>query len=392
MKILFSIHDNFDTNGGGAGATAGLAAALRQRGHEVEVTSFDALQGPRRFKRHVFPLYVAARVLRHGKYDLIDCAHGDAWALVKLWGTFRPRSRPTLVTRNHVLEHRRHEELVQETRLGRHHLSWKYWLYNGTWRLHEVATSLRGADAVVSLNGSERQYLIDRIGLDPARSFCSSNGIAGVLIDRARTLATMPVPEMRPKNIAFIGSYIPMKGITYLVEGMTRVLSDRPETRLTCYGCKTEPNFVLSSFPEVVRKRVTVVPYFRNSEMPEMLADDHIVVYPSLYESFGLAPLEGMACGLVPVCSNIPGPDNYMADGVNGLTVPPRDAGALASAVLELIDDPGKWTRLREGALQTAAQASWAEVAAHTEEIYGEAARFRDGSLLRPANLARAAH
>jgi glycosyltransferase involved in cell wall biosynthesis len=77
-----------------------------------------------------------------------------------------------------------------------------------------------------------------------------------------------------------------------------------------------------------------------------------------------------MACGLVPVATDIAALRTYIRNEKNGLLVPPGDAQALSNALESLIEDPLRWRALRRDALETAAGYSWNELARRFEALY----------------------
>jgi glycosyltransferase involved in cell wall biosynthesis len=79
----------------------------------------------------------------------------------------------------------------------------------------------------------------------------------------------------------------------------------------------------------------------RRSDVPELLAVCDVFVLPSLYEGSSLAVLEAMAAGRPVVSSAIPGTDELIVDGRDGLLVAPGDAPALAAALRRLLADAG---------------------------------------------------
>ena len=91
-------------------------------------------------------------------------------------------------------------------------------------------------------------------------------------------------------------------------------------------------------------------------------------VYPSLYEGFGLPPLEAMACGTPVITSNTSALPEVVGDA--GRMVDPLDADALAEAMASLLDDPEALRTMRAAGLQQAAGFSWRETARRTAEVY----------------------
>lgn len=89
--------------------------------------------------------------------------------------------------------------------------------------------------------------------------------------------------------------------------------------------------------------------------MPDLYASHDVCVLPSTGEPLGIAPLEGMAYGTVPVISSDAGSAGMIREGGNGLIVDVRTPDRIAAAIDRLAGDPDLRTRLSAGALATAA-------------------------------------
>jgi glycosyltransferase involved in cell wall biosynthesis len=372
MNILLSIHHGLDNSTGAPGVTMKLAGALSERGHAVRIISFDDLNRlPGRLRGIVFPWMVFAHVLKHPEYDVLDSSSGDGWVVNFVRRAFGWRKRLLTVTRSHGLEHMGHDLYVKSCKDGYHTMSWKYPLYGGGYRLWECRQSFALADVSLLLNDSECEYAQRHFGVDGTRIAKVGNGISEPIARVAERLITQPAPEVaRPINVAFVGRAIRWKGFPYLSEAMARILARYPASKLGLFGTGGTVEEVLSAFPDALRHRITVIPYYNNDDLPQLLADYQIFAFPSLSEGFGIAPLEAMACGLVPVVSDIPGPREYMRDGENGVVVPVSDARALEDAIAALGHDRARWLALRRGALATALQYSWSDLAARFELLY----------------------
>ena len=79
-----------------------------------------------------------------------------------------------------------------------------------------------------------------------------------------------------------------------------------------------------------------------------------VMLVPSEMESFGLAALEAMACGVPPVASRVGGLPEVVTDGVDGYLVAVGDTGAIAEAALRLLEDTGLHARVAAAARRTA--------------------------------------
>jgi len=128
-----------------------------------------------------------------------------------------------------------------------------------------------------------------------------------------------------------------------------------------------------------VKKRLTVLErrglvrdlgYIESALRPTLMAGARAFVYPSLYEGFGLPPLEAMACGTPVLTSDVASLPEVVGDAA--MLVDPRDVRALASAMERLWNDSALCDELRARGLARAARFSWRETARQTLAVYRE--------------------
>jgi len=108
--------------------------------------------------------------------------------------------------------------------------------------------------------------------------------------------------------------------------------------------------------------------YIPVSELPLWYNAAELFVYPSLYEGFGLPPLEAMACGTPVVVANTSSLPEVV--GQAGLTVDPLDVEGLAEAMRRALSDAGLRQEMRERGLQRARDFSWTKTAQETVQVY----------------------
>ena len=109
--------------------------------------------------------------------------------------------------------------------------------------------------------------------------------------------------------------------------------------------------------------------YVADSDLPALYAAASAFAYPSLYEGFGIPPIEAMACGTPVVASSAGALPEVLGDAA--LLVNPYDEAALADALQAAVNDPGT---LRRKGLERAARYTWQRTAAETWQVYAEAA------------------
>jgi glycosyltransferase involved in cell wall biosynthesis len=375
MKILLTIHHDLDPNAGAPGVTWQLGQQYQMLGHEVLFYSFDNLppEIAGKAKSIVFPWFVAthmSRLVKQQNIDVVDASTGDAWVWMKMLknSTEKP---PLLVTRAHGLEHTSHLQNLEESQRDNLHLSWKYGLYGGGFRLWEVATSLRYSDLVFQLNRHDLEYAIEKLGVKPERSHLVDNGVPEIFFN----LPFEPAISSRDSTIciAQIGTYLTRKGTKYSVPALNAILARHPQVKVSFLGTGVSEADVHADFEQSVRNRIQVIPFYSHEQLPTLLKGHQIKLFPTLFEGFSVAIIEAMACGLAPVTTAIAAPETLIRDGDNALIIPPRDCQAIEQALERLISDRLYLEQLRRHAHATAQLYSWARIARDTLALYEEA-------------------
>ena len=116
---------------------------------------------------------------------------------------------------------------------------------------------------------------------------------------------------------------------------------------------------------------VRLLGYVPDSDLPALFAGAAAFVFPSLYEGFGLPPLEAMACGAPVVAVDASSVPEVV--GSAGLLVAPGDAAGLAQAMEAVLTLPELAAKLRADGLERAAGFNWRRTAEMTLEVYREA-------------------
>jgi glycosyltransferase involved in cell wall biosynthesis len=116
---------------------------------------------------------------------------------------------------------------------------------------------------------------------------------------------------------------------------------------------------------------VHFVGYVSADDLPWWYNAAHVFVYPSLYEGFGLPPLEAMACGTPVVTSTASSLPEVV--GQAGLLIDPTDTEGLAAAMEQCLVDADLRARMRAMGLARAAGFSWRETARRTVDSYRRA-------------------
>jgi glycosyltransferase involved in cell wall biosynthesis len=190
---------------------------------------------------------------------------------------------------------------------------------------------------------------------------------------------------IRTPYLLSVGVLQPRKNLPRLVEAFARIARRVPH-RLVIVG---KWGWAHESLQDAVRRaglgeRICFAGYVADADLPALYCAADIFVYPSLYEGFGLPPLEAMACGTPVVAGATSSLPEVVGDA--GVLVDPRDVGKLADAISSLLTDERERMRLRERGLRQASRFSWEETARRTVEVYrqvdtgGKGIMGKDGS------------
>lgn len=142
----------------------------------------------------------------------------------------------------------------------------------------------------------------------------------------------------------------PGKGLETLIEAAPRVLAHHPDVRIAIVG--EGPDLAALRAQGAALGIAGAVHFTGPCEDPlAALRGMQIFVHPSWAEAFPYVVLEAMSLARPIVASDVGGVGEAVIDGDSGLLVPARDSGALAGALIELLDDPARAQRLGEAAL-----------------------------------------
>ena len=182
-----------------------------------------------------------------------------------------------------------------------------------------------------------------------------------------------PAPPRVPGRIVSVASSdSPIKGARVLLEAVAKLATERDIELVMVGRPKADGPIARLIDALTIGDRVRFVTGLSDEALAALLGSAEVAAVPSLYEGFSIPAVEAMACATPVVASRAGALPEVIGDC--GVLVPPGDAGALALAIGELLDDPAARERLgRAGRERVSAKYSWAHVAAATAEVYAAA-------------------
>ncbi|MGF1570735.1 MAG: glycosyltransferase family 4 protein [Nodosilinea sp.] len=173
----------------------------------------------------------------------------------------------------------------------------------------------------------------------------------------------------------------PRKNLVFLIKCFSKLVAETPNFDLNlvlvgAIGWKNQALFnELLGQDSALRSRIILAGYIPDSDLSAVYSGATAFLYPSLYEGFGLPPLEAMQCGIPVITSNTSSLPEVVGDA--GIMVDPTDEDAFCQAILNLLKDQTLHADLSQRGLARAKQFSWAKCAQQTVEVYKIAAENR---------------
>ncbi|GIW07637.1 MAG: glycosyl transferase family 1 [Dehalococcoidia bacterium] len=232
---------------------------------------------------------------------------------------------------------------------------------------------LRAADALIAVSEQTKRDV---------------TALYGIPAERIRVVYEGVDPRFRPENdparladlrrrlglperfVLYLGTIEPRKNLPALLDAYQLLVAGGEEADLVIAG---RTGWLFEPVFAHVRRlgleqRVHFTGWVDDADTPALLSAARAFVFPSLYEGFGLPPLEAMACGTPVVVSNTSSLPEVVGEA--GLLVPPTDVAALAGALRRVLEDDDLAAALRAKGLRQARRFRWEKAALETLAVY----------------------
>ncbi|MBT0812298.1 glycosyltransferase family 4 protein [Litoribacter ruber] len=225
---------------------------------------------------------------------------------------------------------------------------------------------LNQADLIQVQNRKDCSMLVSK-NHSPEKIIVVPNGITPERISEFGIRRT----KNQNTTIAFVGTFDFRKGAMDFPVLYEKVKEKFPLLKLKLLGTSGmfySEKQVLQFFPKHFRNDIEVVPIFQANELPELLNDCDIGVFPSFLESFGFGALEMMCAGLPVIAYDSPGPSDFI---LPDLLVPTGDINALIEKVIALLKDKALLKQKAKQARETVVKNyCWDDIAKEVDYLY----------------------
>ncbi len=236
------------------------------------------------------------------------------------------------------------------------------------------------ADAITSPSKDLAQYVAYDLNLPLEKITLIANPIDASVFSPVGVKAIEKPDQLK---VLFIGRLEGRKGIKYLIEAVPTVLNQVPDVHFYIVGDDTKTaqgqTSVLAELQQFISQAkcqasVTFIDRLPLTELPAYYRSADVCVVPSLYDNSPYACLEAMSCGKPVIGTTSGGTKEYLVDGESGLLVEPKNAEAIAAALIRLLTDANERNRIGDNARQRVLDKyQRAEIARQTAALYERA-------------------
>jgi len=294
------------------------------------------------------------RLIKQGRFDVVCTSCSIAGLMGRI-----AAARANVPTRIHVLhvyasrpyQNKAKQAIYRWIERGLDRITTRYIAVSEAAKMYGVNTGIMSADKVdVVFNAVEPTSSSRRSGEEMRR-------VLGL--------------EEHKRVVGTLGRYEYQKGIRYLLEAAPAVLARQPDTQFLIVGeGPLRPQLEAQAKSLKIDHAVRFTGW--RDDVPDVLRVMDLFCLASLWETFGLVLVEAMLAGLPVVATRVDAVPEVVADEETGVLVPPRDAPALAEAILRLIEDGAEASRMGTAGLERATRLfSMDAMVAGYERVFG---------------------
>lgn len=237
----------------------------------------------------------------------------------------------------------------------------------------QIRRSVERASTIIAISKRTKQDYVELLGADPERIHVVYPGIDARFCqehDAARLAGTLRAYGIQRPYILYIGVLAPHKNLEMLVRVFRRLKQTNsiPHQLVLCGRARWGQHVIKAAGDLIATGDCLVLDHVPASDVPFLYQGAEVFAFLSLYEGFGLPPVEAMACGTPVIVSNAGALQEAVGDAA--LQVSPTDEEAIAHALLRILDDDDLQEQLRIRGFHQAKKFAWSKSAQQTLSIF----------------------
>lgn len=249
-----------------------------------------------------------------------------------------------------------------------------------------VRRTARRAAHILTVSEFSRQDIINTYQLPPDKITVTHNGCEPQFTPQPTSNCEADIIKgkfgITRNYLLAVGSLQPRKNLVRLLRAYARLRQQEPTFQLQLVIVGRQLWLYREILQEIKQQNfaadVIITGYASDEDLPALYRSAVALVYPSLFEGFGLPPLEAMACGTPVITSNSSSLPEVV--GTAALLVDPYEEAALAQAMCNISGDATLRLQLRQAGIQQAKGFTWSAAAEKTLKLYQEITRKHQSS------------
>ena len=239
------------------------------------------------------------------------------------------------------------------------------------WLLPRLAKQVRH---IIAVSEFTKQRAVELLRVPPEKVTVILHGVD----ERFKPQPEESILEMRrvlgidsPSYLLYVGNLEPRKNLHRLIRAWEIAQRSIPEEiELVVAGAKGSSLVFEQVSLGAIPPRVRFSGYVPDQHLPALYSGSLALVYPSLYEGFGLPPLEAMACGTLVVTSSNTSLPEVVGDAAT--LVEAEDVHSIADGILRVVSNNGRRSEIQQGGFERIKHFTWERTAAETLRVLQE--------------------
>ena len=244
-----------------------------------------------------------------------------------------------------------------------------------------IASIDKDKDWVICISQSTKNELCDYIGIDESRVFVTHLGAAKDIfypcqdkIKIASVRKKYGIPES--PYLLSLSTLEPRKNIAHLIQCFAQLVREEGIQDLLLVLVGTQGWDYKNILQEIsnydsIKNRIIITGRVADEDLAAIYSDALVFIYPSLYEGFGLPPLEAMQCSVPVITSNTSSLPEVVGNA--GIMVNPKNTDELCHSILEIYNTPSLRADMSLKSLEQSKKFSWEKCTQETIAAYGTA-------------------
>jgi glycosyltransferase involved in cell wall biosynthesis len=248
---------------------------------------------------------------------------------------------------------------------------WLYWLKNQAYRL-AISRAARRSERIITISKYSRGDIVREFGVSKAKIALTYEGVADSLREAggANDKKTLLGYNISKDFLLYVGNAYPHKNLELIIDIWPRVKAKHPRLQFVFVG---KADYFYNRLKDLVKERgldqdIVFAGFVPDADLAAFYRQARAYVFPSLFEGFGLPPLEAMRQECPVLSSNMTCLPEVL--GPAALYFDPHSPDELASAINRVLSEPSLRAHLRAQGLARAELYSWDDCVAGTAGVY----------------------